>query len=90
MKSVRFLSTCPPYNGGDVAGFDEADAEVYVKAGVAVFAAVLPPGAVVTKATPAVSPPPPPAPAAQPEASPEPEPELAPEQPTREDRRKRR
>lgn len=35
MKSVRFVTKHAPYNAGEVAGFSDDVADVYIKAGIA-------------------------------------------------------
>jgi len=35
MKIVRFLANASPYSAGEIAGFDRAVADAYIKSGVA-------------------------------------------------------
>lgn len=55
MRSIRFVVGAAPYNAGEVACFDDADAERYVKMRIAVYANPAPtavPAAPVTRENP--------------------------------------
>jgi len=52
MRAVRFVAGNPPYNSGEIAGFDDAVAQRLVESGAAIFVESAPP--VVESAPPVV------------------------------------